>query len=96
MLSKIKKLFMKESIKPDKPNKPIPRHPPNWRPKEFVLKKDLPNVTKGAIFQQSYQSDNIYFYGIPISSKLPKSDQVGIVEFEAENVENNPKWFMAK
>ena len=65
----------------------------NWKPKIYILKKDLPNMKKGSKFQQSYLSDSIYFCAIPVSSKKPEKDQVGIMEFEAKDIENNFKWF---
>ena len=66
--------------------------PRGWQPKIFILQKDLPNVKKGARFQQTYQSDKVYFHGIAISSQISEKDQVGIIEFEAKDVENS-KWF---
>lgn len=69
--------------------------PIGWKPKAYILQKDLPNVKKGAIFLQTYQSDNVYFYGIPISGQIPEKDQVGIIEFEAKDVENS-KWFVSQ
>ena len=72
----------------------IKRHGYHWQPKRYRLKRGLPNVQRGSIFQQSYQSDNIYFYGIPIDSRKSEIDQVGIIEFEAKDVENNPNWFV--
>lgn len=64
-----------------------------WQPKVYILKKDLPMYKAGLRFQQTYQSDNVYFAGRAISTNIPEKDQVGIIEFEAEYVENNPEWF---
>jgi hypothetical protein len=62
----------------------------------YILKRDLPNLCKGAIFYQSEMSDNIYFHAIAINSDIPATDQVGIIRFEANDVENNPDWFERK
>ncbi len=67
--------------------------PPDYTPKVFILKKEMPGIRVGARFQQSFQSPNIYFFAIAISSSKPECDQVGIIRFEAQYVENNPEWF---
>ena len=67
--------------------------PPFWQPKVYILQKDMPMYNKGTRFQQTYQSDNVYFAGHAISSNMPEKDQVGIIEIEARYVENNPEWF---
>lgn len=64
-----------------------------WQPKVYILQKDMPMYGKGTRFQQTYQSDNVYFSGHPISASIPEKDQVGIIEIEADYVENNPEWF---
>ena len=89
ILNCIKNCFKKKTIV----NKPIKLKIKNTFRKRYVLVKALPGIHRGAIFQQSYLSDNIYFYAIPISSNIPEKDQVGIIEFEAKYVENNPLWF---
>jgi len=73
--------------------RPRPFREVGWKPKVFVLNKDIPGVPLGTRFQQSHQSDNVYFHGFPISSERPEKDQVGIIEFEAKYVEKNPEWF---
>lgn len=93
MFQKIKKLFTKKAVKYKRPIAKWKR-PFDWQPKEFTLQKDLPGIRKGARFQQSYQSDNIYFLAIPISGDAPEKDQVGIIQFEAQYVENNLNWFI--
>ena len=69
------------------------RHP-MWESRMFILKKALPGIKEGAIFRQTYQSDHVYFHAIAISAEVPEKDQVGIIEFEARYVENNPEWFI--
>ncbi len=65
----------------------------DWQPKIYILQKDIPGLRAGARFRQTYQSDNVYFYGIPVDTSNPGNDQVGIIKFEARVVENNPEWF---
>lgn len=66
-----------------------------YHPEVYILKKSLPGIDKGARFQQSFPSDGkIYFHGIPILSDIPESQQVGIIEFEAQYIENSPEWFV--
>ena len=67
--------------------------PPLWQPKVYILQKDLPMYKAGIRFQQTYQSDNVYFTGHTISANIPEKDQVGVIEFEAKYLENNPEWF---
>ena len=82
----------KEEVKPPlKVNKM--NRPPRWQAKEYVLIKDMPNLNKGTRFYQSYLSDSIYFAAIPISGDIDEDDQVGIVNIEAKDVENNTEWF---
>lgn len=59
----------------------------------YLLKKEIPGLNIGARFQQTSQSDQVYFHGIPVEGSKPERDQVGIIEFEAKYVENNPEWF---
>lgn len=61
----------------------------DFTPKTFILKKEMPGLPIGISFQQSAKNPNTYFYGIPVKS----DDQVGIIEFDAEYVEDNPEWF---
>ena len=86
----IKHIFGKEKQQKDLVQKFL--RPSNWEPKVYILQKDLPNVKRGVRFTQSYYSDNVYFCAISISSSIPEKDQVGIIEFEAKDVENS-KWF---
>lgn len=67
--------------------------PPDYTPKVFILKKEMPGIQIGARFQQSFQSPNVYFFAIAMSGSKPKRDQVGIIRFEAQYVEDNPEWF---
>lgn len=59
----------------------------------YLLKKELPGLSIGARFQQTHQSDNVYFHAIPVDASKTGKDQVGIIEFEARYVEDNPEWF---
>ncbi|MFV2014862.1 MAG: hypothetical protein ACC656_05520 [Candidatus Heimdallarchaeota archaeon] len=70
--------------------------PVMWKPKVYILQKSIPGIKPGTRFQQSYQSDNVYFYAIAISASISECDQVGIIEFEARYVENNLEWFIEK
>ncbi|MFH2030974.1 MAG: hypothetical protein ABIJ40_10215 [Bacteroidota bacterium] len=92
MLQKIKNIFTKKVVRF---GPLVRRRTYDWQPKVFILNKELPGIHKGARFQQSYQTDNVYFYGIPINGKIPQKEQVGIIQFEARHVENNPEWFTA-
>ncbi len=62
-------------------------------PKVYITKKEMPGLAIGTRFQQSRQSANVYFYGIPISGRVATRDQVGIIKFESQYVENSPEWF---
>lgn len=88
-LSEVERGHYKHNIDPAKIERPH-----WWEPRMFILKTPLPGIKAGAIFRQTYQSDNIYFYGIPISGNIPEHHQVGIIQFEAQYVENNPEWFI--
>ena len=68
--------------------------PEGWIPKVYILQKDFLSMKKGARFQQDYCSDNVYFHAISISSTIPEKDQVGIIKFEAKDIENNKEWFI--
>lgn len=91
----IKRLFRKKNEKQCAISDVSTRfsRPPFWQPKVYILQKDMPMYKAGLRFQQTYQSDNVYFAGRAISANIPEKDQVGIIEFEAEYVENNPEWF---
>jgi len=85
--------FKKKPTYVPRPPRAEPFRKHYWKPRVYLLKKDLPGIQAGARFQQSYHSDNVYFHGIPISSEQPEKNQVGIIEFEAQYVESNSEWF---
>ena len=91
----IMKMFKKKkSNLPPSDITPKFNRPEGWTPKVYILQKDFPSMKKGARFRQDYCSDNVYFHAISISSTIPEKDQVGIIKFEAKDIENNKEWFV--